>query len=54
MHCPECDSLDIARSHRANFQEHFLSWLRIWPLRCQNCNGRWLVFSWYDPKRDLG
>jgi hypothetical protein len=53
-HCPACDSVDIVRSQRISLREVLMSSLiRIWPLRCNHCSSRWLVFNWVDPKRKL-
>lgn len=48
--CPFCGSTDVGRSHRANRGEILLSWIRLWPLRCNDCSTRWMVLSWKDPK----
>ena len=49
-HCPVCGATDVGRSHRANLAEAFLSCIRLWPMRCNDCGTRWMVLSWKDPK----
>ena len=38
--CPYCHSNDIRRSHRKNLGEVALSFVGIYPFRCENCYGR--------------
>jgi hypothetical protein len=38
--CPYCHSPDVRRSHRKNSGENALSFLGIYPFRCENCYGR--------------
>ena len=48
--CPRCGATDISRSHRQSRFEVLLSQaLRVWPVRCLECNYRWSVFSLYAP-----
>lgn len=48
--CPRCGSSDISRSHRQSRFEVLLSQaLRLWPVRCLECDYRWSVLSWYAP-----
>ena len=38
--CPYCHSSDVRLSHRKNLVEFALSFLGIYPFRCESCNGR--------------
>lgn len=38
--CPYCNSNDVRLSHRKNFLESALSFLGVYPFRCENCNRR--------------
>ena len=38
--CPYCDSYSVRRSHRKNLGEVALSFVGIYPFRCENCYGR--------------
>jgi hypothetical protein len=38
--CPYCHSPDVRRSHRKNLGEIALSFLGIYPFRCEDCSGR--------------
>jgi len=38
--CPYCHSSDVRRSHRKNSGEVALSFVGIYPFRCESCYGR--------------
>jgi hypothetical protein len=38
--CPYCDSPNVRRSHRKNLGEVALSFVGIYPFRCEKCYGR--------------
>jgi hypothetical protein len=38
--CPYCQSNRLRRSHRKNLGEVALSYVGIYPFRCENCYGR--------------
>jgi hypothetical protein len=38
--CPHCHSNDVRRSHRQNSLDVALSFVGIYPFRCESCNGR--------------
>lgn len=41
--CSKCFSEDIRRSHRHPI-EHVLSWIGLYPYRCESCGARF--FAW--------
>jgi hypothetical protein len=38
--CPYCQSKSVRRSHRKNLVEVALSFVGIYPFRCESCYGR--------------
>ena len=46
--CPECESLNLARSRRRGFVERWILWLiGLVPIRCLDCKARF--YSLYRP-----
>jgi predicted RNA-binding Zn-ribbon protein involved in translation (DUF1610 family) len=45
--CPKCGSLSLTRSQRVDFTERMLSWVDIYPYRCQKqtCKHRFESFG---------
>jgi hypothetical protein len=43
--CPRCHSWRIEWSHRRNTWEALLCFIRVYPIRCQDCKHRFLRFS---------
>ena len=51
--CPNCAESEFRRSHRKNLREHLISWVGVYPFRCQNCQERfWLIHNraWLEKK----
>jgi len=40
LRCPNCRSKHLRRSHRRNLLERFLSFVSIYPFRCDSCGLR--------------
>jgi len=43
--CPQCETQFVRRSRRRGFVEHVLSFILLFPFRCQLCTRRFLAFS---------
>lgn len=47
-YCPNCRSKDIRRSHRRNLLERLLSFVCIYPFRCDSCGERFKKLHFFS------
>ncbi|MGD0426263.1 MAG: hypothetical protein ABSC10_06050 [Candidatus Acidiferrales bacterium] len=48
--CPDCQSVETARSHRRGpIEKHLLRAIHVRVYRCDDCSARFYAFSHFDP-----
>jgi hypothetical protein len=46
LECPRCHKPFIQRTHRDGISEYLLSWIGVYPFRCQVCTHRFVTLQW--------